>query len=264
MSDTPAGKPVARPGAIARFLRAPFEDTVDAMGLALEPGVARGALLIALFAVVTWFVYVPIHELLHVAGCLATGGEVSELEIDPIYGGALLARVLPFVTPGGEYAGRLTGFDTGGSDLVYLATDFGPYLLSVFPGVAMLVACTRRARPALFGAAAVLALAPLYNVPGDYYEMASILTTRLEAELTGAGSPPPFASLRSDDAVALISTLIDEPRALGLESGAAVAAASGLVAASLALAAVLALLTYRLGALLARRRGSRAAPAPPE
>jgi hypothetical protein len=41
---------------------------------------------------------------------------VWRLEIDPLYGGALLARWLPFVEAGGEYAGRLSGFDTAGSD----------------------------------------------------------------------------------------------------------------------------------------------------
>lgn len=259
MSEAPA----AESGALARFVRAPFDDTLDAMALALEGGALRGGVSIALGAVVAWFVYVPIHELLHVAGCLVTGGSVSQLELDPLYGGTILARLFPFVTPGGEYAGRLSGFDTGGSDLVYLATDFAPYLLSIFPGVAMLVACTRRARPVFFGAAVVLALAPLYNVPGDYYEMASIVTTRLQADLSGAGSPPPFEALRSDDAVALVGTLVDDPAGLGLASGAGIAAAAALVAASLGLALVLALLTYRLGALLARggTRGRSASPA---
>jgi hypothetical protein len=260
MSETPRPEP----GGMARLLREPFDDTLDGMALALEGGAVRATGLIALGAIAGWFVYVPIHELLHVAGCLVTGGSVSELELDPLYGGTILARVFPFVTPGGEYAGRLSGFDTGGSDLVYLATDLGPYLLSIYPGVAMLVACTHRARPLLFGVAVVLGLAPLYNVPGDYYEMASIVTTRLAAWMAGAGTPPPFQALRSDDVVALIGRVIDDPEALGLGSGSEVALAGVLIALSLVLAVVLALLTYRLGSLLAPGRRRAPAPAPAE
>jgi hypothetical protein len=246
-----------------RLLREPFEDTLDAMAKALEPGALRGGALLALGAVATWFVYVPIHELLHAAGCVATGGAVHELELDPLYGGTLLARVLPFVTAGGEYAGRLSGFDTHGSDLVYLATDLGPYLLSILVGVPMLLACTRRSRPLLFGAAVVLALAPLYNVPGDYYEMASILTTRATAWISGVSGPPPYAALRSDDVIKLIGELLDDPGSLGLATGSQVAAAGGLVAASLVLSALLAVLSYRLGRLLARVGRVRRASATP-
>ena len=115
-----------------------------------------GMLLLLVSMSLSWFVYVPIHELLHAAGCAATGGSVTVLEIQRLYGGALLAEVFPFVVPGGEYAGRLSGFDTHGSDLVYLATDALPFALSVFPGVFLLHLCTRRRRPFLFGLAAVL------------------------------------------------------------------------------------------------------------
>src|SRR5258708_7146966 len=66
------------------------------------------------------WVYVPAHELLHAAACRLAGGEVRRLEIAPLYGGTALARLLPFVAAGGDYAGRLSGFDTRGSDLVYL------------------------------------------------------------------------------------------------------------------------------------------------
>ena len=34
-----------------------------------------------------WWLYVPVHELLHALACLAAGGEVTRLEIDPLYGG---------------------------------------------------------------------------------------------------------------------------------------------------------------------------------
>src|SRR5262249_2715862 len=67
-----------------------------------------------------WWIYVPVHELLHAAGCRLTGGGVTRLEIGAVYGGALLSRVLPFVVAGGEDAGRLSGFDTHRSDRIYL------------------------------------------------------------------------------------------------------------------------------------------------
>jgi hypothetical protein len=164
----------------------------------LFPGLAGGALPLALLALTTlagWFLYVPVHELMHALGCVATGGSVTELQIQPLYGGALLERVFPFVVAGGDYAGRLTGFDTGGSDLVFLATDAAPYALTVMGGFSLLRAGNRRRSPWLLGAGVVLLAAPLISLPGDYYEMGSILVSRL----TGAGD-----LLRSDDLFALV------------------------------------------------------------
>ena len=60
------------------------------------------------------------------------------------------------VVVGGDHAGRLSGFDTGGSDLVYLAADCAPYLLTVLVGVPLLVLAGRRRRPLLLGVGAVL------------------------------------------------------------------------------------------------------------
>ena len=60
---------------------------MDGIARAPHPNVTLGATLLSM--VVAWFIYAPIHELLHVLGCVATGGTVSELEIQPIYGGAL-------------------------------------------------------------------------------------------------------------------------------------------------------------------------------
>ena len=126
---------------------------MDGIASAPRPYLALAATMLAM--ILAWFVYTPIHELLHVLGCVVTGGSVSELEIQPIYGGALLARVFPFVVPGGEYAGRLSGFDTHGSDLVYLATDFAPYLLTVLIGVPALRRCAGHSRPLVFGGGVV-------------------------------------------------------------------------------------------------------------
>src|SRR5262245_19971637 len=160
------------------------------------------ALVIVLLAgAVCWWAYVPVHELLHALGCWGTGGSVTKLEISQAYGGALLSRFFPFVVGGGEYAGRHSAFDTKGCDLIYLATDALPFLLSIVIGVPLLKACARAGRPALLGPALVLAMAPFYSLPGDYYEMGSIITTRAITALPGVGSRPPIAALRSDDVV---------------------------------------------------------------
>ena len=99
------------PRARARHWLAPARDLLAGLDLALD---GRALALLAVFAglAVGWWVYVPIHELGHVAGCLVTGGAVDRLDIDPLYGAALLERVFPFVHSGSEYAGRLSGFDT--------------------------------------------------------------------------------------------------------------------------------------------------------
>ena len=84
-------------------LRRPLDDL-----LACIDGIARGArpqralAATALALVVSWLVYVPVHELLHVLGCVAAGGSVSELQIAPVYGGALWARIFPFVVSGAK------------------------------------------------------------------------------------------------------------------------------------------------------------------
>jgi hypothetical protein len=104
-----------------------------------------------------------------------------------------LAKVFPWVVTESKYAGRLSGFDTKGSDLIYLATDFGPFALTVLLGVPLMKLCTRRGRPVLLPIAIVLGLAPFYNLTGDYYEMGSIITTRLATVAFGPryAAPPP-------------------------------------------------------------------------
>jgi hypothetical protein len=157
---------------------------------------------------VCWWVYVPVHELLHVAGCLLGGGEVTRLEIDPIYGARLLQQMFPFVTVGSEYAGQLTGFDTRGSDLTYLLTDLLPFGLTILLGVPLLrsAAGARSGWPAAakLGAALPIAFAPFISLPGDYYEMGSILVSRLFA---AAGWSAGVERWRGDDVFKQIETL---------------------------------------------------------
>jgi hypothetical protein len=250
-----------------RFFSEPLHDLMGAM----EAQVVRArrpklALLVVLAAgVVSWWVYVPIHELLHALGCYATGGTVSELQIAPEYGGALFARFLPFVRAGGAYAGRLSGFDTQGSDLIYLATDALPFVLTVFIGVPLLKACARGRRPALFGAAFVLALAPFYCLTGDYYEMGSIITTRIAMWLSGAPTLR-FAALRSDDVVKLVTDVWTQPANFQVRGTHGAVVTGLIISGGLVCSLLLAFVTYAAGALVARARGSSpsgAVPMPP-
>ena len=236
----------------------PFRDAFRGLDRCLDAG-ARGLALTALGLFAGWWLYVPLHELLHAAACRAAGGQVSRLEIEALYGGALLARVFPFVVPASDYAGRLSGFDTRGSDLIYLATDLGPFVLSLFPGVWALRRAAAGRRPLLFGASLPFALAPFLSLTGDAYEIGSILVTRL----------PPWAApavrglLRGDDLGKKISALAGMAGTTGTPGapwgGAALAVAAGVVWA---------FLTYGLGSAVARRLGqppleSAHHPAPP-
>jgi hypothetical protein len=238
---------------------APIVDVTAALEVRMI-GAARPAhacALIVLGLLATWWIYVPVHELLHALGCWATGGTVTELQIAPEYGGGLLARILPFVTAGGDYAGRLSGFDTHGQDLTYLATDALPFVLTVAIGVPLLRGCRRPGRPALLGAAVVLAFAPFYSLPGDYYEMGSILVTRAVAAIGAplALTPATLAALRSDDVVRLIADLWQRPAVLHLEGTAQWWLAALVILAAQLLAVVLALATYAAGASLAPPQG---------
>ncbi len=126
-----------------------------------------------------WWVYVPLHELLHALACVAFGGTVTLLEIAPLYGGHLYAAIFPFVEAGGDYAGRLAGFDTGGSFWVYMATDLGPYLLTLFPGVWAWRRAGHSGRALAFGFWISFALAPFISLTGDAYEIGSLVVTQL-------------------------------------------------------------------------------------
>lgn len=206
----------------------------------------RGWLALALGLAAGWWLYVPLHELAHALGCLATGGEVTRLEIAPAYGAAWLARWLPFVVVGSDYAGQLTGFDTGGRDGVYLATVLAPYLLTLFPGVPALLLCARRtglAATAGFGASLPWALAPVLSLSGDYYEAGSILASRAGAALTDEGAFA-VATWRSDDLFRLVADLAGRGALDGFT-------AAG-IAAGLVLGIVLAVATLWLGTAVFR------------
>jgi len=162
---------------------APILDYTAALEAAFPVFKPSSMIVIIVAAGVTWWVYVPIHELLHAYGCLWTGGEVTRLEIDAAYGAAWLQQCFPFVAVGSEYAGQLTGFDTRGSDLTYLATDFLPFVLTILIGVPLLrsaIGDKRPLRAALkLGVAMPIAFAPFISITGDYYEMGSIVVSRV-------------------------------------------------------------------------------------
>lgn len=226
----------------------PFRDAICGLDRCLDTG-TRGLALAALGLFAGWWLYVPLHELLHAAACRLAGGQVSRLEIEALYGGALLAHVFPFVVPASDYAGRLSGFDTRGNDLIYLATDLGPFVLTLFPGVWALRRAAAAGRPLLFGLSLPFALAPFLSLTGDAYEIGSILVTRL----------PPWAApavrelLRGDDLGKKISALAGMTGAPW--GGAVLAAAAGVLWA---------FLTYALGSAVARALGQAAVRSPPD
>ncbi|HEY3176708.1 MAG TPA: hypothetical protein VGK94_13215 [Candidatus Polarisedimenticolia bacterium] len=224
-------------------LRELLRDLHGALEALLQPGARLTRILPAVAGMAAgWILYVPIHELLHAAGCLATGGTVSEVRLAPIHGGAILGRLFGFVVPAeaGDYAGRVTGFDTRGSDLCYLATDAAPYLLTILIGVPLLRRLRRSPMPPvgawLFGPAVILAAAPLISLTGDYFEMGTVLATLLP---WWRG----LAHLRSDDLFRLLGGLAGGE----IEDGPSALLAIGV---SILIALVLASWTYRLGIIV--------------
>jgi hypothetical protein len=229
----------------APFFTRPFLDLLRAQARAI--GRPRDLVLTLAGLAAGWWLYVPVHELLHAAGCLLAGGEVTRLEIDPLYGGALLARLVPFVVAGGDYAGRLSGFDTGGSDWVYLATDLAPFVLTVFPGVWLLRLAGRRRATFLFAAAVPFALAPLLSLTGDAYEIGSLVVTEMAPWRAQVYRP-----LVTDDLLLQAATLARGESELppgGL-------AWAGVVSAGV-LGALWAFATYGLASLVAAAFGQR-------
>ena len=192
-----------------RFFYAPVEEYLRGLDVCLSPFRVVHALTIVVAFAIAWWIYVPIHELLHALGCWITGGSVTRLEIDAVYGAAWLKNIFPFVAVGSQYAGQLTGFDTRGNDAIYLATDAMPFVLTVFFGVPLL---RLSARPGvskqwscvLLGIAMPVAYAPFISLTGDYYEMASILVSRA---LWLARPDLDVARWRSDDVFKLVGDL---------------------------------------------------------
>lgn len=224
----------------------------------IESATKTGLILLASI-VVTWFIYVPIHELLHVAGCIVTGGTVTELVMGREYGADFLAKIFPFITPEtGQYAGRVTGFEPNG-DIGYLATVFAPYILTLFPGIWLIGHAAYTRKFWLFGPGIVVGLAGFYNLIGDYFEMGTILSTRLVHVLTGGNaseSITAFWELRSDDLFRLISEISETPANYGMTTAGGITMTLIVIVFGFILAAWLAGLTYIAGRHLSKHIGS--------
>ncbi len=122
-------------------------------------------------------------------------------------------------------------------------------------------------------------MAPFYNLPGDYYEMSSIMTTRAVTMVFGEDNTAPpdandfpevtelesdentkskpastilFEGVRSDDVFSLIGNIFTKPKELGLHTTGSIIIAFILVFVSIDVSIVLAFITYLLGDLVAR------------
>ena len=193
---------------ITTTLLTPVTDLVRCADTAVSSlGAVRGLGLLLAGCILGWFVYVPIHELAHAFGCILSGGTVTRLEIDPIYGGKILAMFFPWVHGSSEYAGRLSGFDTGGNDATYLVTVLFPYSLTILAATPALLALSdvRRATTArvlALGFVFPASAAPFLSLPGDYFEAGSIVATTAFAL-----DPTKSHRLRSDDIFLLLTQL---------------------------------------------------------
>lgn len=192
---------------IGKILAAPFEDFFSGLDSGLKTLSPLNFILIFACFIASWWIYVPVHELGHALGCILGGGSVSRLEISPLYGGSLLEKIFPFVSSGSEYAGQLTGFDTYGNDGTYMLTVFLPFLLTIFVGVPLLRSAggmpPLKACAAL-GVALPIAFAPFTSFSGDYYEMGSIVVSRIAGALDPSLNS---SSWRSDDVFKLAGEL---------------------------------------------------------
>lgn len=236
---------------IRHILVLPFEDFLSALDRALGKSAPVNIALVVITFVAAWWVYVPIHELFHAFGCMLGGGTVTELAISPKYGGAILSKFFPFVSSGSDYAGQLTGFDTGGSDLIYLLTDFFPYLLTVFIGVPLLRSARRSAPLGAgirLGVSLPVAFAPFISFSGDYYEMGSIIVSRIASVFDPSLEPGRW---RRDDLFKLSDELFFSGGAYGAGDVAG-------VILSFILGIVLIYATYFLGVLFSRVLPGRA------
>ena len=192
-----------------RVLTLPVHDYFGALNACLGDFKVRHLAAIVLSFFLAWWCYVPIHELSHAFGCIIGGGQVSRLEIAPIYGAAFLESIFSFVKSGSAYAGRLSGFDTYGSDLTYLLTDFFPYVFTILLGIPLLKSVSSQNRApfinsVIFGISLRFAYAPFISVTGDFYEMGSILVSRAAVLLIPSASPERW---RSDDLFKLMDRM---------------------------------------------------------
>lgn len=245
------------PDMLKKIIALPLEDFFSGLDAALRTVSAVNIGVIFVLFALTWWLYVPIHELAHALGCIIGGGSVSRLEISPLYGGDILEKVFPFVYSGSDYAGQLTGFETNGSDLTYMLTVFLPFLLTIFLGVPLLRSAAGSpplAAAVKLGIALPIAFAPFISFSGDYYEMGSIVVSRIAGSISSGVNS---VGWRSDDVFKLAEELFFSGKPYS------VADVLG-VAASFVLGVVFIYATYLLGVLWTNALGAgrKKSPAP--
>jgi len=98
-----------------------------------------------------------------------------------------------------------------------------------------------RRYPLLFGAGLIIAFAPFISVTGDYYEMGSILITRVMGFLFPSS---PWELFRSDDVFRLLQEIAKAPSTFNIHGSLAKMRALMIIVASFALGLCLAGLTY--------------------
>lgn len=215
----------------------------------------RPGIVLILSVAVTWFIYVPIHELFHVGGCVLTGGTVTELVMGREYGAGLLKSIFPFITPATtQYAGRVTGFDPNG-DFGYFVTVFAPFLLTLFPGIWFLKIAYKHQKTWLLGPGIVMGLASFYNLTGDFFEMGTILSTRLINILTAgfaADTWQGFWLLRSDDIFRLMGEIFENPHIYGMHQASGILITIPVILLGFFLAVCLAGWVYLAGRYVSR------------
>ncbi len=229
-----------------------YRDVQESIDTLTGKTMKNTALILFLAAlVVTWFIYVPIHELLHVAGCVGTGGVVDTLILGREYGADFLKNVFPFIEPQtSRYAGRLTGFEPS-NDAGYFVTVLAPFLLTPIPGLMALRLFIRKKNTIYLAMGIIIGLAPFWNLTGDYFEMGTIVST-LAVNLVTAGnaavSIPAFWELRSDDIFRLFGEIGSAPGDYGMGSMAAGFLTIAVILLGFILAVAFAGWTYRISA----------------
>ena len=195
---------------ISAIMLQPARDYFFALDSCIHGSYLLNSILIFLFLLFSWWIYVPVHELFHALGCFIGGGNVSRLELSPVYGAAVLKKIFPFISVGSAYAGQLKEFDTFGSDSGYLLTVFFPYILTVIIGLPLLKSVSSGPQTSRwlncikFGIAVPFAYAPFISVTGDYYEMGSIVISKSVSQVFHGFEPHYW---RSDDLITLVRRL---------------------------------------------------------
>jgi hypothetical protein len=231
----------------SQLIAMPLHDYLDGLKACVGDLKLSYIAIIIIAFMISWWLYVPVHELFHAFGCLLGGGEVSRLDLSPVYGAHFLKKFFPFIHIGSEYAGQLTGFDTHDSALTYLMTDLFPYLITVLIGIPLLLSASKNpgspwGNRIKFGAALPIAYAPFISITGDYYETGSVIVTKVVSFFIKSFQ---IARWRSDDLFKLSEELFFSQDAV---SGGDIAG----VLLSFLLGIVLAFATYWLGRLWAK------------